>query len=303
MFRNNARSFKHSTEAFFDEYNNKHETGAYTNLDRFLTRHYYFDISKFLLSFVSSNINDSIKILDIGCGGGNYLIFLAEKLKKGKYYGVDISQSAVNQAKENIKKDSFTFFADPFLSNFQYHIDPTNIEFSKINGLDLPFNEGVFNVVYFVMVLHHTYKYDDLIQQAARTLKRGGIMIIVDLRGYGRFTGFIIKTIVKLVPFSILKKVFNNDLILENRDIPLRSDVSLKKIKRIIEKNNLNIIENSTYYFLANYFILALKMLDSGLKHKTSLSLLKFIIFIDRRLARKFKNSASCFTFVAKKHE
>ena len=49
---------------------------------------------------------------------GYQIIDLAENFKKGKYYGVDISQLAINLAKKNIKKDSFGFFTDPFLSNF-----------------------------------------------------------------------------------------------------------------------------------------------------------------------------------------
>jgi release factor glutamine methyltransferase len=61
--------------------------------------------TEFLVEKVLSSINKdkNLKILDIGTGAGPIIITLAKELKKGDFYGSDISKKALNIASKNAK--------------------------------------------------------------------------------------------------------------------------------------------------------------------------------------------------------
>lgn len=297
--------FKGETEKFFDKYNIVKRTfSQISEIDLFLMKHYHLNGSEFLLDSISNNlnINNNTKILDIGCGSGGYLIFLSQNLPQAKYYGVDISQAAIDIARQEITKNSFDFFADPYLKDFRYNVNPVNFEFHKNNGVDLPFPGGFFDVVYFINILHHTYGYKEILHEAFRVLKNNGLLIILDLRGHSKFKRNFIKTTFKLIPQFMINKIFLNDLICEDGTIPLRSDVSYKKIKNILTQLNATVIRTATNYSLLNFFVILLKIIDNKFFHQFLLLLLRLIVPLDRKLAELFKNRAGLFAFVVKKN-
>lgn len=156
------------------------------------------------------------KILDLGCGKGRNLIFLA---KKGfKMYGIDYSKVGLKILKENLKKEKLK--ANLKLGNI----------FKK-----LPYRKNFFDALISIRVIHHQKieKIRKLIKEIERILKPGGLIFVTclgrekipkerkkDLKFVDKRTYFILRGPERgLYHFhfnrEILKKEFKNFKILE----------------------------------------------------------------------------------------
>ena len=89
------------------------------------------------------------RILDVGCGKGYLLYELTQVVPGVTVAGIDISQYAIDNAKEEIK---------PFLQ--------------VGNAVSLPFEDGYFDFVVSVTTLHNLYNYE--LNQALREIQRVG---------------------------------------------------------------------------------------------------------------------------------
>lgn len=87
------------------------------------------------------------KILDVGCGKGFLLYEFTQVLPGARVAGIDISQYAIDNAKEEVK---------PFLR--------------VGNATELPFADGEFDYVVSLLTLHNLYNYD--LRQALREIER-----------------------------------------------------------------------------------------------------------------------------------
>ena len=54
--------------------------------------------------FEKLKIKKSCNVLDVGCGTGNHIIKLAELFHTCNYYGIDISNTSINEAKEKARQ-------------------------------------------------------------------------------------------------------------------------------------------------------------------------------------------------------
>lgn len=96
---------------------------------------------------------NGIKVLDAGCGEGH----LIEKLnKKNFYYGVDITDIALQKAKKRCP----------------------HAEFYKMDLSKIDFNDGFFDVVICTEVLEHIFDYKKVINELKRVLKKDGYLIL-----------------------------------------------------------------------------------------------------------------------------
>ena len=94
-------------------------------------------------------IKSGDKILDIGCGKG-FLLYEISLLVPGvEIYGVDISNYAIEHAKEEIKD-----------------------RLQVCNAIDLPFPDHYFDLVYSITTLHNLHNYD--LDKALREMERVG---------------------------------------------------------------------------------------------------------------------------------
>lgn len=93
---------------------------------------------------------DPKRYLDIGCGTGNVLKFATRYFKK--VYGVDYSLRMLVQSRK----------VTPLVA--------------KADGLKLPFRDESFDCISFYSVLHHILDPVDLLREAFRTLRKGGIV-------------------------------------------------------------------------------------------------------------------------------
>lgn len=102
------------------------------------------------------------KILDFGCYSGNELsIKLAENSKS--YYGVDLSDVAIAELRENIEKRGIT-----------------NAHVQAVDILSTDFLEKDFDVIYAQGVLHHFKHIESILSNLADRLKPNGIIVTSD---------------------------------------------------------------------------------------------------------------------------
>jgi len=96
------------------------------------------------------------KVLDAGCGEGHLLEKMHARAAANQYYGADIIDVALEQAKKRC----------PFA------------EFSRANLGELPYGDGFFDTVVCTEVIEHIYEYRVVLAEFSRVLKPGGTLII-----------------------------------------------------------------------------------------------------------------------------
>ncbi|NJR20758.1 MAG: class I SAM-dependent methyltransferase [Richelia sp. CSU_2_1] len=94
-------------------------------------------------------IKSGDKILDVGCGKGYLLYEFIQAVPGVEIAGIDISEYAIENAKEEVK---------PFLT--------------VGNAVDLPFPDKSFDFVVSILTLHNLYNYE--LRQALQEIERVG---------------------------------------------------------------------------------------------------------------------------------
>ena len=109
------------------------------------------------------NINDGMKILDLGTGTG-YLAFpIAGRYPKAEIIGLDIVQQALDKNQEKAVAEGMK-----------------NIQFVSYNSLIFPFADEAFDVVITRYALHHFPAIKDTFQEISRVLKPDGMFFLTD---------------------------------------------------------------------------------------------------------------------------
>lgn len=104
------------------------------------------------------NLKGNERILDVGCGNGDFLIYLRDKGHKGELRGIDPSSGMISEA-EKIGKSK-------------------EIKFELGNVEDLRFNDNYFDVIICKHVLYHFNSIEKGISEIDRVLKSKGYLII-----------------------------------------------------------------------------------------------------------------------------
>jgi ubiquinone/menaquinone biosynthesis C-methylase UbiE len=106
---------------------------------------------------------DRPRILDVGCGAGNFIHLLLETgVKDASFVGIDVSKGAIAAARGH--------FADH-----------PNIAFVEDDVLGAPLEEGSFDVVCLSNTLHHLKKPDAVFERMRKLLKPGGALLINEM--------------------------------------------------------------------------------------------------------------------------
>jgi ubiquinone/menaquinone biosynthesis C-methylase UbiE len=118
----------------------------------------YFEYLKHLFpyTYVSSEMNDNSKVLEIGCGEGYGSSHLSEKVHS--ITAVDIEKEIIDHAEGKYKSD--------------------NCHYKLYNGEKLPFEDNMFDFVISFQVIEHVPEELNFIQEAKRVLKPGGKFFI-----------------------------------------------------------------------------------------------------------------------------
>jgi ubiquinone/menaquinone biosynthesis C-methylase UbiE len=189
---------------------------------------------------VKDYVKEGEKILDFGCGAGQWYEFFKEK--KVQYFGVDFSEKLIEVAKSKYP----------------------DANFRVIDGINLPFESEFFDKVYAIAVLHHlpSEKIRILVlKEIKRVLKKEGILILTvwNLRRKWKVKKLILK-------FSILKifgktKLDFGDVLMDwmgVKDFYFHC-FSQKELKNLFSKTSFDIIKigeflvknNSNIYLIA----------------------------------------------------
>jgi SAM-dependent methyltransferase len=129
----------------------------------------YFDI------LPKELINANTKALDVGCGSGRWMQYIAPKI--GFVEGIDPSE-AVIAASSNLKNQS-------------------NTRISKAGVDGIPFDDNSFDLVYSLGVLHHIPDTQDAMSKCVAKVKKNGYFLVYLYYSLDN-RGFVFKTLFHL---------------------------------------------------------------------------------------------------------
>jgi len=181
------------------------------------TRNYVWEDIRNLADYAKPGM----KILDLGCGNGRlYEIF---KDKNVNYIGIDISEKLIRLAQTKYPEAQFLVG----------------------DGLDLPFKDNSFDVIYSIAVFHHLPSQRLRIQflkEARRVLKKDGKIILTVWNLWQR------KYFKLLVKSSLLKLVAKSKLDWRDLYIPWQNKYqryhhafTKKELKKLFTKTGFSI--------------------------------------------------------------
>jgi SAM-dependent methyltransferase len=101
----------------------------------------------------------SMNVCEVGVGSALHASWFMEKISAARFFGVDISVGSLESGRRRWER-------------FE--------EFIPVQGsaYTLPFESGVFDLVYFSGSLHHCQQPGRAVGEAARILRKGGILVI-----------------------------------------------------------------------------------------------------------------------------
>ena len=105
---------------------------------------------------------ESLRLLDVGCGTGELIRKLLFQLPEASFVGVDPAFGMLEHARR------------------KFPVDTSDVEFLRSTAERLPFPDGTFDWVTCVNSLHCFRDGEGAIAQMARVLKSGGKLLLMD---------------------------------------------------------------------------------------------------------------------------
>ena len=106
------------------------------------------------------SLNESGKMLDVGCGEGRHIFGIMQNYPEMKCIGLDMDDDSLIKAEEG-----YEFFES---------ISNAGAEFLKGSAYSLPFQNNSLDLIVCSEVLEHLHHYNDAVKEIHRVLKPGG---------------------------------------------------------------------------------------------------------------------------------
>ena len=141
--------------------------------------------------------NKTLKILDIGCGDGTTEGFINKYFPEWKITAIDISEKSIEEAKS---KNIF------------------NCDFQAYDGINIPFENEIFDIVFMAGVLHHIdfSLHSNLIKQINRVLKKAGRFYLFEHNPFNPLTRYLVNTCEFDKKAKLLKSNYTVNLLKKN---------------------------------------------------------------------------------------
>lgn len=109
------------------------------------------------------SLNQSMNVLELGCGPGYYSAEVARNISNGKLTLVDIQQEMLDMAKKRL--DSLGI---------------SNVTYVQADATALPFENENFDVVYLIAMLGEVPDKEMCIRELHRVLRTGGLLSVTE---------------------------------------------------------------------------------------------------------------------------
>ncbi|PRP99364.1 Demethylrebeccamycin-D-glucose O-methyltransferase [Enhygromyxa salina] len=114
------------------------------------------------MSWIEPELRPGLRVLDVGCGGGQVTLAVAEREPEARVTGLDLSPEQIERAKGRGASVG------------------DRVEFVEGSALDLPFDDGSFDLVYSLGSLKHWSEPARGLRECARVLTPGGQLIVAE---------------------------------------------------------------------------------------------------------------------------
>lgn len=140
---------KETFEKWNEELATKHDLDKFYNHPNFAFR--FIEQKRIDKLIEAAEIKESDKILEVGCGAGHIL----EKVKKGKLYGIDISEIQIERTRKRMGD---------------------KVELKKAPGENIPYEDKFFDKVLCSEVIEHVIDPREVLIEISRVMKDDGIL-------------------------------------------------------------------------------------------------------------------------------
>ena len=110
-------------------------------------------------------LHPDLKVADLGCGTGDVSVMLAPVVSE--VFAIDREPAMLEACAKRLEEHS-------------------NVECIQADLVDLPFEDGTLDAGVIMLVLHHMSNPIDIVQEAGRAIRPGGVLLIVDMVAHDR---------------------------------------------------------------------------------------------------------------------
>ena len=110
---------------------------------------------------MSRQTNEPLRVLELGCGKGYNILYLAKRFREIQITGVDITESYIQKARSKTK-------------------GLENVTIQKLDLDQASFDPGSYHVVYDIETVCHMQNHQELLSKVYHALKGNGLFILFD---------------------------------------------------------------------------------------------------------------------------